>query len=105
MKPVACRHCKEPFIPEVGHPGFFNECPQCLADRPASKRDVPLLMAKVAWSGKHFPEIEITADRNAAIAFNSAQRRHGHGPISAIGSVIGTQLWQERMKSGNDEYS
>jgi len=58
-------------------------------------------MAKVAWSGKHQVDIEITSDRRAATAFNKAQRRSGPGPLSSIVSPKEDSVGRESGKSGS----
>ena len=75
-----CRSCGEDFILTPTKPGNINDCIQCAGE------DVPLLMARVAYPSKNssLVEIEITADRKGAIAFNNAQRRRGCGPLSSI---------------------
>jgi len=73
-----CRQCEEWFVLLPDKPGYAHDCPSC------SDKDVPLLMAKVAWSGKHEMEMEITSDRKAAMAFNKAQRRNSATVMSSI---------------------
>ena len=73
-----CRKCSKDFTLLPNKPGNINDCAECAGE------DVPLLMAKVSWENKHTPIIEVTADREAAIAFNKAQVR-GFGPLSTFG--------------------
>ena len=30
MRMIECRHCREPFNPKPGKPGYVDECPECL---------------------------------------------------------------------------
>ena len=30
MDSVVCKHCEEEFVPQIGKPGYLNECPGCL---------------------------------------------------------------------------
>lgn len=73
-----CRLCESTFTLQPGKPGYADVCPACTED------DVPLLMAKVSWEGKHSPVIEITDNRDEAERFNKAQGRGCHGPLSAL---------------------
>jgi len=78
IKPRTCRKCTKNFVLMPGKPGNANDCPSC------SREDVPLVMAKVSWEGKHCMILEITADRAEAERFNRAQARGGMGPLSAM---------------------
>lgn len=73
-----CRICEDEFELRPTHQGFANVCPACTTG------DVDRLVAKVAWSGKHTIEIEITADTQAAERFNRSQRRTFAGPLRSI---------------------
>ena len=73
-----CRKCEVSFTLMPGKPGNINDCPNC------SEEDVPLVMAKVSWEGKHLMLLEITDNRKEAIRFNKAQARSGVGPLSAF---------------------
>jgi len=73
-----CRRCDQLFILHPNKPGNINDCPE------HSGEDVPLLMGKVAWAGKHEMFLEITADREEATAFNKAQRRGCVGTLSSM---------------------
>ena len=73
-----CRKCGDEFTLMPNKPGNVNDCLNC------AEEDVPRLVAKVAWSGTHCVEIEITPDAAAAAAFNSAQRRSGPTCLSSI---------------------
>ncbi len=90
-----CRACGNKFDLIPGKPGNINDCPGC------SGEDVPILMAKVAWSGKHQVEIEITANRDEAIRFNKAQRRHGATTLSSIVASREGVEGRESSKSGS----
>lgn len=69
-----CTKCGEAFTLTPTKPGLIGECFNC------AKETTTKLVAKVAWSGKHTVEIEITDDVAGARAFNNAQRRSFHGP-------------------------
>jgi DNA-directed RNA polymerase subunit RPC12/RpoP len=73
-----CSKCEHQFQLTADHKGYANVCPVC------SDGDVSRLVAKVAWSGKHTVEIEITADRRSAAYFNGAQRRWGAGVTRSL---------------------
>jgi len=49
-------------------------------------------VAKIAWSGKHTPEIEIVEPNRRAIAdaaaFNAAQKRFGHTSCLRFSSSV-----------------
>jgi hypothetical protein len=90
-----CRACGKKFDLIPGKPGNINDCPSC------SGEDVPLLAAKVAWSGKHQVEIEITSNRAKAQRFNRAQRRHGATTLSSIVASREGVEGRESSKSGS----
>ena len=90
-----CRTCGAKFDLAPTKPGNINDCPQC------SLEDVPLLAAKVAWSGKHQVEIEITSNREEARRFNKAQRRHGATTLSSIVASREGVEGRESSKSGS----
>lgn len=91
-----CRTCDEPFILHRSHQGFANVCPSC------STGDVDRVMGKVAWSGKHCMELEITSNRAEAMAFNRAQRRrNGACPIGSIIASRESQAGREASKQGS----
>jgi hypothetical protein len=69
---MVCKECERDFKLMPTKPGFANICPTCTEENPPKEPEK--LMATVAWSGKHTPEINIT-DRKTAIAFNNANRR------------------------------
>lgn len=92
---TVCTTCKHPFIRRPDHQGFANVCPGC------STGDVPRVMGKVAWSGKHTMELEITADRAEAEAFNRAQRRWGAGVIRSITQPRESREGSESSKRGS----
>lgn len=73
-----CVKCLREFNLLPRHQGYSNVCPGC------SSGDVAPLVAKVAWSGKHTVEIEITSDTKAAARFNNAQRRWGAGVTRSL---------------------
>jgi hypothetical protein len=73
-----CKNCETEFIPQPNHQGFVNVCVDC------SEGDVDRVMGKVAWSGKHTMEMEITSNRVEAEYFNNRQRRWGAGVIRSI---------------------
>jgi hypothetical protein len=84
---MKCSICETEFVLTPDKPGKINHCFDC-------SEDVPKLMAKVAWSGKHFMEMEITSNRADAIAFNRAGARRGHFPnlkFSSKESVVGRE--------------
>ncbi len=51
-QPHTCRYCGEPFISQLGKPGYVDECPQCLHERTRPK--VPIDFA--AQFLTRFPE-------------------------------------------------
>lgn len=69
-----CRQCGSDFELLPDKPGNINDCPGCSVETVNKKA------AKVAWSGKHFVEIEIVDSMAEAHAFNAAQKRMGHFP-------------------------
>lgn len=75
---MICIKCHNEFVPLADHPGYVNVCVDC------SKGDVPRLMAKVAWSGKHTVEIEVTTNRREAERFNALQKRYGVGVTKSL---------------------
>lgn len=75
-----CIACEREFTLLPGKPGLATTCPTC------SEETVELLMAKVAWDGKHTQIIEITANRKEAEYFNKAQSRSGVAPLAAFGN-------------------
>jgi hypothetical protein len=89
-----CRQCGREFTLSPTKPGNINDCANCAVD-------VPLLMAKVAYPSKNssLVEIEITADRKAALAFNGAQKRRGAGPLSSIVAARESTVGQESGKA------
>ena len=89
-----CRKCTKDFTLMPDKPGNINDCPTCSED------DVPLLMGKVSWEGKHFMLLEITANREEATLFNKAQQRHGVGPLSAFGGGGEGLEGRETSKAG-----
>jgi hypothetical protein len=89
-----CRSCGAEFELLPTKPGNINDCPKC------STEDVPLLAAKVAWSGKHCVEIEITRNRAEAWNFNRAQRRQGATTMSSIATPREGAEGRESSKSG-----
>jgi hypothetical protein len=54
-----CRVCGTEFVLFPDKPGNINDCLNCAVD-------VPRKAAKVAWSGKHFMEMEIVASMDEA---------------------------------------
>jgi hypothetical protein len=79
----------------ASHVGYANVCPSC------SDGDVSRLVAKVAWSGKHCVEIEITSDRRAAAYFNSVQRRFGVGVTKSLVASREPIAGRESRKTGS----
>jgi hypothetical protein len=73
-----CKQCGEAFVLRADHKGLSTVCPGC------SDGDIDRVMGKVAWSGKHTMELEITSDRRAAERFNRAQRRYGAGVTASL---------------------
>ena len=92
-----CRQCEEPYTLLPTKPGHIDDCPRCVTE------DVPLLMAKVAYPSKNSSEveIEITADRGAATAFNKAQRRSSATCLSSIVTPKEDKSGRESSKSGS----
>ena len=75
-----CAECEAEYTLMPGKPGLATHCPECSE----GDEEVPMVMAKVAWSGKHTMELEITANREEAAAFNKAQARGSCGPLSSM---------------------
>ena len=73
-----CSLCEAAFLLLPDHPGKATECRDCTSE--TTER----VMGKVAWSGKHVCELEITSNRQEAMRFNAAQRRFGAGVIRSI---------------------
>lgn len=93
--------CEEEFELLPGKPGFADVCPSCTASKPLL--DPPMLMATVAWSGKHTVEIVITKDREYAKAFNRANaRRSGYNACLPFSSQVPIQ---ERLQGCGDRDS
>ena len=85
---MVCKFCERDFTLTRDHKGYANVCPSC------SDGDVDRLVAKVAWSGKHSVEIEITSDIQAAARFNKSQRRSFAGPLRSI--IQGKESYEGR---------
>src|SRR5208283_4703825 len=90
-----CRKCSRDFTLMPDKPGNINDCPAC------SEETVELLMAKVTWEGKHTPVLEITANRQEAMRFNSVQNRGGFGPLSTFGGSGEGLAGRESAKIGS----
>jgi hypothetical protein len=75
-----CAKCEIEFTLMPGKPGLSIHCPAC------SEETTEMLMAKVAWDGKHTQILEITANRKEAEYFNKAQSRSGVAPLAAFGN-------------------
>lgn len=76
MKTLICRDCGDPFQPQLGKPGFIDQCVSCA-------KDVPLKGGIMHWGHKTAPTIEICSLAQAKIV---AQRnaRVGTGVIRSI---------------------
>ena len=91
-----CAKCESEFVLLPGKPGLAIHCPAC------SVETTPRVMGKVSWDGKHLQLLEITADREAAMAFNRAQQHSGGlvGPLSVFN--VGRDLADgEASKAGS----
>jgi hypothetical protein len=77
---LICHICETEFLLLPDHPGLATKCREC-QDKGA---DTPRVMGKLAWSGKHSFELEITANREEAIWFNNAQKRLGAGVTRSL---------------------
>jgi len=87
-----CRVCGNSFKLLPKKPGFANVCEACtIADPP---EEPELKLATVAWSGKHFPEINTDVDRQTAIRFNRMNSRHGfNASLPFSGSPASPTTW------------
>jgi hypothetical protein len=92
-----CKECGEQFELLPNKPGLATVCPQC-----SPSHDVPPLVAKVSWEGKHSPVIEITSNTEEARRFNRAQHRHGAAPLSAIAPRTGGFNSDERTEADGE---
>jgi hypothetical protein len=68
---MTCKLCREPFVLQPDKSGYANVCPACTLEHPPKEPE--RLMATVAWSGKHTPEITVTTAAKAR-AFNRLSR-------------------------------
>ena len=87
-----CQKCGAEYRLLPAKPGLIGECPTCGRQ---NKREPRHAIAKIAWSGKHTPEIEIILDPSPyqirqAETFNRMQRRAGAGPVAAFGNSAAT---------------
>lgn len=90
-----CRTCHRDFQRQFDHEGYANVCLDC------STGDVDRVMGKVAWSGKHVMELEITSNRHEAEMFNYVQRRNCAGPLRSIIAGREPRYGQEAWEDGS----
>lgn len=86
---ATCKTCRKEFQLRVDHRGYANVCVDC------SKGDVDRVMGKVAWSGKHCMEMEVTSNRAEAIYFNGRQKRLGAGVMRSLCESKAPRVQQE----------
>ena len=88
MKKI-CRYCGEPFIPQVGKPGYVDECPEC--KRTLYEKPIPVGGGRATTSGYQFAlqtmdGRNVLVDGNATFSYNEVE---DYGQLALVSLSLG----------------